>query len=194
MPEDQSTSAILTPHIVMGQEDPDSPLYKENTRRLQFAPSCPNPFHRQGWYRCPAPMRNAASSIPPAGRGEGFLRYIPSNLAGGRISLWAERKHRLMRNKTQNKMGVQRQHTRQLTSTVGVSGGRSSFLSLTFFTFLPGRPSSPHISSLQNQKSLYNKMQHITAKRIRYPTKSKPSPVVPVALFVHVIVLNVGIF
>lgn len=35
-----------------------------------------------------------------------------------------------------------------LTSTTGLAGGLSVFLTFTFFIFLPGLPSSPSISSL----------------------------------------------
>lgn len=61
----------------------------------------------------------------------------------------------------------------QLTSTVGVSGGLSNFLSFTFLSFLPGRPSSPLINSLKktditplsrvlNKKQLYSTPKWLT--------------------------------
>ena len=79
----------------------------------------------------------------------------------------------------------------KLTSTVGVSGGLSSFRSFTFLSFLPGRPSSPLINSL-------GRKTHTDASRPGPRERAvllfgRHLPVVPVALLEQVIILYVHV-
>lgn len=82
-----------------------------------------------------------------------------------------------------------------LTSTVGVSGGLSSFRSFTFLSFLPGRPSSPLINSL-GRKTNHSCLSVLVLPRESKSTSALPHshlPVVPVALLEQVVVLYLHI-